>query len=150
MGNSPTALNKRGNKVVEDGYTFDSQKEYRFWRDFIRDSGFDYQVHPKFDLVESFTVDDKVKLRSISYKPDFVVRDSLGRIKHVYDVKNGFTVYAIDSSVQLRFKLFAKQENIPVEVAVVRAHDFKTKVLGVTKRYEPKIRKSIDYDWWDL
>ena len=27
---SPTALNKRGNKVTIDGYTFDSQKEANF------------------------------------------------------------------------------------------------------------------------
>ena len=36
---SPTALNKRGNKVTIDGYTFDSQKEANFYTKFVKNCG---------------------------------------------------------------------------------------------------------------
>ena len=37
---SPTALNKRGNKVTIDGYTFDSQKEANFYTKFVKIVGY--------------------------------------------------------------------------------------------------------------
>lgn len=100
--------------------------------------------------MDKFSIDNATNIRSVSYRPDFVVYNNDGTIKHVYDVKNGFSVYDIDTGVNLRFKMFEKQLNIPVEVAVVRKHYFKVKILGTTKKFTPKEMKSIDYDWHDF
>lgn len=139
-------LQHYGNKVKSDGITFDSEKEFKFYDKFLKDCGYDVTVHEKFDLLEKNVINDKITLRAISYKPDFVVRDG-NNIKHVYDVKNGFTAYAIDRGNNIVFKLFAKKYGIPVEVAVPRTHDFKTKILGTTKKYEIQIHKNVNYDW---
>ncbi len=96
-------LQHYGNKVEYDGFTFDSTKEFNFYKRFIKDCG--------------------------------------------YDVKNGYTPYAIDRGAAISFKLFAKKYGIPVEVVVIRTHDFKTKILGTTKKYDVKIRNGVDYDW---
>lgn len=146
--NSPTALNKRGNRVRLDGYTFDSQKEADFYTRFVRDSGAQYKVHPKY-VITSLTELGQVKASQISYKPDFVVYKN-GEVSHVYDVKNSFGVYGIDSSVKLRFKLFLLKYGIPVEAVVVRKHDFKSIAQGITKQRKPTnplVCTGIDYDW---
>lgn len=132
---SPTALNKRGTKVHLDGYVFDSQKEADFYMRFVRDSGLQYTIHPKYVLTP-LTELGKVKASQISYKPDFVIYKD-GKISHVYDVKNSFGVYGIDGSVKLRFKLFLLTQGIPVEAVVVRKHDFKVIAQGITKQRKP-------------
>lgn len=141
------SLRHYGNKVKANGIVFDSQKEFDFYQHFLENSGVEsITIHEKFNLLEKNVVNDKMTLRGITYRPDFVVRDK-GVIKHVYDVKNSFGAYGVDRAAGIVFKLFAKQYGIPVEVVVVRTHDFKTKILGTTKKYEIKIRKNVDYDW---
>lgn len=145
---SPTALNKRGTKVRLDGYVFDSQKEADFYMRFVRDSGLQYTIHPKYVLTP-LTELEKVKASQISYKPDFVIYKD-GKAAHVYDVKNSFGVYGIDSSVKLRFKLFLLTQGIPVEAVVVRKHDFKVIAQGITKQRKPTqplVCTNLQYDW---
>lgn len=146
----PTAINRRGNKITYKDYIFDSTKEFNFFKQYIEDCGYKYDIHPQFVLLDKFSLEDKTNIRGVSYKPDFVVYNDDGTIKHVYDVKNGFSVYDIDTGVNLRFKLFEKQFNIPVEVAVVRKNYFKVKILGTTKKFEVRQFTNIDYDWQDL
>lgn len=140
-------LQHYGNKVEYDGFTFDSTKEFNFYKRFLENSGYSIGVHDKFKLLEKNVIDEKISIRGITYKPDFIVRDKDGLIKHVYDVKNGFTDYAIDRSANISFKLFAKVYKIPVEVVVIRAHDFKTKIMGTTKKYEIQYHDDVNYDW---
>lgn len=149
MANSPTTINKRGTKVYRDGYTFDSAKEDYFYTEFVKKSGFDFDVHPKFELAKGGRL-DRVNVRSVIYTPDFVIYDGVGQMTHVFDVKNSFGVYGIDPVVQLRFKLFLLRYKIPVEAVVVRTHDFKVIAQGVDRRRQPKtalVRTNINYDW---
>lgn len=148
---SPTALNKRGNKVDLDGYTFDSVKEANFYRWYVRDCGLQYEIHPKYVLQPLLELprSDRLKVSQISYKPDFVIYKN-NKVIHVYDVKNSFGIYGIDSSVKLRFKLFAIKYGIPVEAVVVRAHDFKSIAQGITKQRKPTqplVCTNMQYDW---
>ena len=108
-------LRHYGKKIKEGDITFDSQKEYNFYKRFRENTDYDIGVHDKFELLEKNVINDKISIRGITYKPDFVVRDSNGLIKHVYHVKNGFTNYAIDRGANISFKLFAKTYGVPVE-----------------------------------
>lgn len=146
----PTAINKRGTKIPYKEYIFDSKKEFTFFKDYIENCGYKYEVHPQYILMDKFNLDHTTNIRGVSYKPDFVVYNDDGSIKHVYDVKNGFSVYDIDTGVNLRFKMFEKQFNIPVEVAVVRKNKFKVKILGTTKKFAIKELTSVDYNWQEL
>ena len=71
-------------------------------------------------------------------------------MKHVYDVKNGFSDYAIDKRAKLKFAMFARVYGLPVEVVVIRTHDFKATITGATKKLEPVIRTNVSYDWQDI
>lgn len=151
MGTSPTALNKRGNKVYMDGYTFDSQKECDFYAQFIRNRGLQFNIHPTYDL-EPYHQLSEFNTHVIQYSPDVVVYSDTAHkhVLHVYDVKNSFTTYGIDASVKLRFTLFAARYGIPVEAVVIRKHDFKVIAMGITKQRsakEPLICRDIFYDW---
>ena len=137
-------LKHYGNKVEYDGFTFDSTKEFNFYKRFLENSGYNIGVHDKFKLLEKNIINEKISIRGITYKPDFIVRDNDGTIKHVFDVKNSFGVYGVGRGAGIVFKLFAKRYSIPVEVVVVRTHDFKTKILGTTKKYDVKIRNDVD------
>lgn len=144
----PTALNKRGTKVQLDGYTFDSQKEADFYARFVKPSGFDFTVHEPFVLMP-LTEIGGARLSQVKYTPDFVIYEE-GCMIHVYDVKNSFGMYGIDTGNKLRFKWFAKQQGIAVEAVVVRAHDFKSIAQGVTKQLNeksPLVKSTLDYDW---
>ena len=78
---------------------------------------------------------------------DFVIYDEQGNLKHVLDIKNSFKApYGIDTAASNRFKLFAKKYQIPVEVIVPRTHDFRMKVVGTTKKFEPIILDDLGYD----
>lgn len=151
INKSPTALNKRGNKIKSDGHTFDSKKEFDFYDRFVKDCGYDYEVHPRF-ILRKLTEIDGAKISAIRYTPDFIIYERNGRFKHVYDVKNSFGAYGIDQSNKLRFKLFAEEYGIPVEAVVVRTNDFKVITQGVTKQLnekEPLIKDNFDYNWLD-
>lgn len=140
-------LQHYGNKVECDGYTFDSTKEYNFYKKFIKDCGFKFKVHEKYTLIDKIKLGNKISIRSLTYKPDFIIFNKDNSIKHVYDVKNSFGSYGVDRSSGIVFKLFTKHYGIPVEVVVVRTHDFKTKILGTTKKYEIQYHDNVDYDW---
>ncbi|MCI1985307.1 MAG: DUF1064 domain-containing protein [Lactobacillus sp.] len=147
---APTAINKRGTKVYLDGYTFDSQKEADFYQHFIKDCGFVYRVHPRFVLQPLMPIEGTAKMSQVAYTPDFVVFDEYKDMMHVYDVKNSFGAYGIDTGNRLRFKWFTAMFKIPVEAVVVRAHDFKTIAQGVTKPLNekaPLIRRDVNYRW---
>jgi hypothetical protein len=149
MANSPTALNKRGNKVLADGFTFDSTKEFNFYCQFVKPSGYPFAVHPRYVLEPLHPISGG-KITAIAYKPDFVIYNRVGDIMHVYDVKNSLGPFGIDQSNKLRFRLFAMKVGIPVEAVVVRSHDFKVIAQGVSKPLNekaPLIKRDFQYDW---
>lgn len=151
MKNSPTALNKRGNKIRYRGYNFDSKKEAQFYWRFVEHCGYNYIVHPKYRLTPLTEIEGG-KISSISYTPDFVIEDNGGNKKHVIDVKNSFGAYGIDQGNKLRFKLFALKYGVPVEAVVVRKNDFKVIAQGVTKTLngkKPFVTDNFDYQWKD-
>ncbi|EOH94801.1 DUF1064 domain-containing protein [Enterococcus pallens] len=152
MGNSPTAMNKRGSKVKIDGYTFDSQKEALFYQRFVRDCGLPFEVHPRFQLSKLTELPGGGKISAIAYSPDFIISDNKGNWLHVIDVKNSFGMYGIDQSNKLRFRLFANEYGHPVEAVVVRTRDFKVITQGVTKplnEKEPFVTDNFNYHWRD-
>lgn len=143
VSNMPKSFAK---KVKLDGYTFDSMKEAKFYEDYIRDSGYSFTVHEKFQLIDKYKIGN-YNMRGVTYSPDFVIRNQCGEIIHVYDVKTGYTSYAITTGVSLRFKMFTLKYGVPVEVVVVRTHDFKTKIVGLTKKTDPQVRNNVSYRW---
>ncbi|KRL42570.1 DUF1064 domain-containing protein [Lacticaseibacillus manihotivorans] len=149
---SPTALNKRGTKVCLDGYKFDSQKEADFYTRFVKNSGFHFRVHPTVELAPLKVISMPVKARQIRYTPDFVIFDAKGAVIHVYDVKNSFGMYGIDSGPKEKFAEFLHKFGIPVEAVVVRKHDFKSIAQSVTKKRkdnDPLICTNLNYSWLD-
>lgn len=149
MTSSPTALNKRGDKVRLDGHVFDSQKEADFYNRFVKDCGYDFDVHPAFVLVDTASVADK-KVLAIKYTPDFVIYDEKGHFLHVYDVKNSFGIYGIDAVAKLRFKLFAVKNGFPVEAVVVKKNQFQTIAQGLSRSRPttaPLYKHDFNYSW---
>lgn len=149
---SPSALNKRGSRVLVDNYVFDSQKEYLFYQRFVKRCGLPYEVHPSFILQELSPIEGGGKISAIKYTPDFIIKNHDGSWKHVIDVKNSFGAYGIDQSNKLRFRLFATKFGHPVEAVVIRKNDFKVITQGVTKplkEKEPFITNNFDYSWQD-
>lgn len=137
---------KYTNKRIKlDGFQFDSQKEAEFYLRYIKNCGHRFEVQKTFILHEKFDVGG-LKMRSTTYKADFVIYDDFGNLAHVFDLKNGFNTYAIDAKSRLKFKLFAKRYGIPVEVVFLRKHDFKMAILGFTTKFEPITFDNIDYD----
>lgn len=140
-----------GEKVKVDGFTFDSKKEHQFYERFIKNSGYKFEVHKGFQLHAAIPLlNGKLKVRSSRYTPDFVVYDQDGSIKHVYDLKNSFTAFAIDQAAALRFKWFELKYGIPVEVVVPRVNSFKVKIMGTTKKFEPVTVDDVGYNIDDL
>ena len=78
-------LQHYGNKVEYDGFTFDSTKEFNFYKKFIKDCGYTFKVHEKFDLIEKIKINDKTNQMEI-----------LGLIRglqHITNKKNPVKVY---------------------------------------------------------
>lgn len=141
-----------GKKTEYNGYKFDSLKEIAFYQSFCEkynksDSKFKVLVHPSYPIIDKFKTENGLEIRKAKYTPDIVIQDHEERLLHVYDVKNGFTSYAVDYSAKLRFKLFTKRYGVPVECVVVRKNDFKVKIFGTTKQTKIHVFKTIDYDW---
>lgn len=156
--NSPTALNKRGNKIHKWGKDWDSQKELDFYERFLMKQvdPNHVSIHPRFVLAEKKTVQQGAVISGIRYTPDFIIYDDFMHILHVYDVKNSFGVYGIDQGNKLTFRLFAMHTGVPVEAVVVRKHDFKAACIGVTKQLnltgkaktpKPIVRQDVWYNW---
>lgn len=149
----PTALNKRGNKVHIDGYVFDSEKEAQFYQRFVKNSGFPFEVHPRFKLTELTELPGGGgKISQIAYSPDFIIKNYDGSWMHVIDVKNSHGMYGIDQSNKLRFRLFAIRYGHPVEAVVIRKNDFKVITQGVTKPLndkQPFVTSDFNYHWKD-
>lgn len=143
-----SSVNRHGNKVHLDGYVFDSQKEANFYSRYVKNSGYGFAVHPNYLLLDKIPVQN-VFINGINYKPDFVIYSN-NKIRHVYDVKNGMSNYDIDSSVQLRFKMFADRYGIPVEVVVPRVNFFWTKILGTSNHVDKAKALNINYSIQDL
>lgn len=142
-----------GRKVELDGYVFDSQKEADFYQRFIKNSGYQFEVHPRFVLEEA------TMMTAITYAPDFVVYDRNGHILHVYDVKSSLDGrYGVDTTAKLRFNLFQRKFKKAVEAVVPRKNDFKMRIYGLrknvnTRQISPKgkvqfydVMQNIDYD----
>lgn len=152
MRKSPTALNKRGNKVEIDGYRFDSEKEALFYQRFVKDCGLSFEIHPRFKLTELTELPEGGKITQIAYSPDFIIKDQDGNWLHVIDVKNSFGIYGIDQANKLRFRLFAITHGHPVEAVVIRKNDFKVITQGITKPLndkKPFITTNFNYHWKD-
>ena len=142
-----------GNKTEYYGFKFDSIKELNFYQRFLEkydndpNSKFVIKVHPSYPIISGYELESGLKFRGAKYTPDFTVEDRLGNILHIYDVKNGFTAYAIDQAAKLRFKLFTKKYGVPVECVVVLKNTFKTKIFGTTKKTQVNVYENIDYKW---
>lgn len=137
-------------KVELDGYRFDSQKEAAFYRRYVKPSSYKFECQKNFVLMDKYEGLGVVNLKRTAYKADFVIYNEDGSLKHVYDVKNGYTEYAIDQKSKLKFSLFARKYGIPVEVVVMRKNYFNVAILGTTKKLEPIIRTDVSYDWQDV
>ena len=144
---------KKGNKVNYRNYVFDSQKEFLFYQRFLEkydddpNSEFVIKVHPSYPIISSYELESGLKFRGAKYTPDFTVEDKQKNLLHIYDVKNGFSAYAIDASCKLRFKLFTEKYGVPIECVVVLKNSFKVKVFGTTKKTQEHIFKDVNYDW---
>ena len=138
-----------GKKVKLDGYTFDSKKEAQFYLQLVKPSGMRFDVHPHYRVIDLFPIGG-YRMRGMTYTPDFVLKRPDGSIAHVYDVKAGFTNYSVSTAARLRFKLFALRYHVPVECVIVRKHDFRVKILGLTTKLDEYKRHSVDYDITDI
>lgn len=144
-----------GKKTEFNEYMFDSLKERDFYSRFCMvydkpDSEFKVLVHPSYPIIDKFEIGPGLTIRSARYTPDVVITSQHGEFLHVYDVKNSFSVYGVDSAAKLRFKLFTKQYKIPVECIVPRKNDFKVKVFGTTKQTHEHVFSDINYDWKEV
>lgn len=142
---------KKGNKVNYKNRIFDSQKEFFFYQRFCEkydrpDSEFVVLVHQSYNIIDKFEISG-LTFRGAKYTPDVVITDKQNNLLHIYDVKNGFTAYAIDAASKLRFKLFTQQYGIPVECVVPRKGDFKVKIFGTAKKTHEHVFKDIKYNW---
>ena len=142
-----------GERSEYHGYKFDSQKEMAFYQRVLEkydddsNSEFVIKVHPSYPIIDSFELESGLKMRGAKYTADAVVEDRQGNLLHVYDVKNGFSAYAIDAACKLRFKLFTERYGVPIECVVVLKNSFKVKVYGTTKKTQEHIFKDVNYDW---
>lgn len=109
----------------------DSQREAQFYQQFVKPSGYRFEVHQRFGLIPAFDLGG-YRQSMMAYTPDFVIYDHDGSIKHVYDVKTGVSLQAYDSAAKLRFKVFQQHYRIPIEIVTPRAHDFKQAFYGFT------------------
>ena len=117
-----------GRRVELDGIVFDSQKEADFYQRFIKNSGYQFDVHPRFVLEEAGV------MNQITYAPDFVVYDRNGHILHVYDVKSSLDGrFGVDTAAKLRFNLFQRKFKKAVQVVVPRKNDFKMRIYCLRK-----------------
>ena len=82
-------------KVELDGYRFDSQKEAAFYERYVKPSGYKFECQKNFVLMDKYEGLGVVNLKRTAYRADFVIYNEDGTPKHVYDVKNGFSDYAI-------------------------------------------------------
>lgn len=138
-----------GKKAKLDGYTFDSRSELYFYQTFVKTSGKHFDVHPHYRVMDMFPVGG-YKMRGMNYTPDFVIKGPDGFIEHAYDVKASFSQYSVSTAARLRFKLFALRYGVPVECVIVRKHDFRVKILGLTTKLSEYVRDSVDYDLADI
>lgn len=137
-------------KWIADGYKFDSETEMNFYLRYVKASGYRFEVHKRFKLIDKFVLGG-MNQRGKTYAPDFVIYDEQGKIKHVYDVKASFSKKSSISPIFiLRASLFQLKYNLPVEVVRLRTHDFRMVVLNFTKKFEEQTYTSIDYDTWEL
>lgn len=67
-------MNHTAKKVTIGSFTFDSQKEAKFYEKFIQNSGYKYEVHPSYVIKDKVAMGG-VNLTRISYAPDFVIFD---------------------------------------------------------------------------
>ena len=140
-----------GKKNEYHGHKFDSLKEMDFYKIFCEkydkpDSKFVVLVHKSYDIIDKFEISG-LTIRGAKYTPDVVITNRQGDLLHVYDVKNGFTAYAIDAAAKLRFKLFTERYGVPIECVVVRKNDFRVKIFGTTKQTKIHTFGGINYDW---
>lgn len=127
-----TTKNKAGTHFARpndlDDIRFDSQKERDFYQRFIKNSGYQFDVHPRFVLEEAGV------MNQITYAPDFVVYDRNGHILHVYDVKSSLDGrFGVDTAAKLRFNLFQRKFKKAVQVVVPRKNDFKMRIYCLRK-----------------
>ena len=94
-------------KVKEDGYVFDSKREYARYGvlKILRniETIHSLEVHPRFVLAEKTTNKHGEKIRAITYAPDFKYFDTVEKRWIIEDVKGVCTeAYKIKKNLFLR------------------------------------------------
>lgn len=135
-------------KHVYKGERFDSKGELVFYKRYLENSSYQIKLHPNYRVIDTFALGG-YNVRSISYKPDFVVLNHDGSIKHVYDYKTSINSNYIQGPAKLRFKLFEKRYHVPVEIVTNLTHCFKMTVIGLTTSFDVYRMTNIDYDITD-
>jgi len=106
----PTRNKYNARKVHADGYTFDSQDEYRRYKELLilQAAGEikDLYVHPRYPLQPAFIDNDGTRYRSIHYTADFLYRHIPTARWIVEDVKSEAT--AKSEAFRIRWRLFRR------------------------------------------
>lgn len=143
------AINRKKSKIIIDDIKFDSQAEADFYVRYVKNSGYKYKIHPKYELMDLKEIGHDLKLRRISYSPDFVIYNEDGTIKHVYDNKPDFSIYTITPGIKLRFRLFYEKVGVPVEGTICRKRFFWRKIFGTTKKFDKVKSTDLNYNYWE-
>lgn len=123
-----------GKKVRLDGYTFDSKKEAQFYLEFIKPSGFKYEVHPRYRYADRKPKDGGYMVSKF-YTPDFVVYDKQGNIMHMYDVKTSISQAGWTDGAKANIYWYQRFSKPTIEIVVPRQHDFKMTFYGVSSKH---------------
>lgn len=147
----------RSNKREYAGFTFDSEKELQFFREYLEGHEGRVEVHPNYRVTNQYTLGG-YKFRGRFYKPDFVVYDKRGEIAHVYDVKASISPKVdskgkqktpnvfINPAMRKSIDDFQRLHRIPVELVVPMKGRFRMTILGPTIPLGVFEFDSIDYD----
>ena len=146
---SMNAINRKKSKIYIDGIKFDSQAEADFYSRYVKNCGYKYDIHPKFELLKKDSMGHGIMLSGINYYPDFVIYNSDGSIKHVYDNKPDFSIYTITPGIKLKFRLFYEKYGYPVEGTICRKKFFWRKIFGTTRKFDKVKETDFDYDYWE-
>ena len=125
-------MEHKAQKVVIDGYTFDSKKEGQFYWQFVKNYGLKFEVHPHFRYVDK-KAKDGLNIGSKIYTPDFVIYEG-GEIKHIYDVKTSVSLYGMTQGARDNIYWFQRMTPYWVQLVVPRSHDFQMTLYGTTSK----------------
>jgi hypothetical protein len=123
----PTRNKYNARRVKADGHTFDSQAEYRRYKELLllQAAGEikNLYVHPRYPLQPAFVDNDGTRYRSIHYTADFLYRDIPTGRWVVEDVKSAAT--AKSEAFRLRWRLFRRMHRSVWGVIVEQGKSWK-------------------------